>query len=98
MENPTRWLASEYLNLLQVETTRRSYASALKGFFSFIYDTDIPSKNNTKIVDELSSRYLSEDREYDKDAAAYFRSMSNYAPNTRALKFSVFKSWLEVNP
>jgi integrase/FtsZ-binding cell division protein ZapB len=99
-QTDTEWTVYEYLDILKSPATKRNYKISLNQFIAFLYpETEIPkdSEEASKIIDKLSLEYLTQDRDYSKDAAAYYGSLAKYAPKTQILKFGTIKSWLEIN-
>jgi len=90
------WSVSEYINLLQTQSTKNNYYVHLKQFFEHINSETIPRGGHEKL-DSLSLRYWSEERDPERDIASFYNSLKGYAPKSKSLKLGAVKAYYEVN-
>jgi len=83
---------SDFLAQYQHENTREAYRSSLKRFFRMIY----PDSEGISL-DDLSLRYLGEDRDYRHDMLLFRENLSRSAPLTSFQRMTAIRIFLEEN-
>jgi integrase len=81
---------SQFLRQYESEATRKNYFVALKQFFKLMY----PGGGD---LDELSERYLREDRDYRDDLLRFKESMKGRAPSSKTVKIYAVRAYLSDN-
>ena len=83
---------SDFLAQYQHENTREAYRSSLKRFFRLTY----PDSEGISL-DDLSLRYLGEDRDYRHDMLLFRENLSRSAPLTAFQRMTAIRIFLEEN-
>jgi integrase len=81
---------SQFLRQYDSDSTRKNYRVSLKQFLTLMY----PKGGD---LDELSERYLNEDRDYREDLLNFRESLKNKAPMTKAARFNTIRTFLDDN-
>ncbi len=81
---------TQFLRQYDSSNTRASYLTGLKQFFRLMY----PDGGE---IDELSQRYLAEDRDYREDMQNFKDVLEGKAPKTRQSRFNVVWTFLNDN-
>ena len=94
----TIWSASEFLDSLATESTRASYKTGLKQFFTYVSGENLPSRNYEARLDELSMEYFTGESDFEKDYVSYQNEIKEkYAPKTLELRMLAVRGLFEFN-
>ena len=81
---------TQFLRQYDSNSTKKNYRVSLKQFFQVMY----PKGGD---LDELSTRYINEDRDHRQDLLNFKESLKNKAPMTKAARFNVVRTFLDDN-
>jgi len=81
---------SEFLQLYSKNSTKQVYKAGLKHFFNAVY-------GKSENLDELSEKYLSDERNYFEDLLKFVSYLRNRPPITARAYVSGVKEWLAMN-
>jgi integrase len=82
---------SEFLAMYNSKSTRTNYRMGLKQFFRLMYP------HARQSIDELSERYLAEDRDYRDDMLKLKASLEGKAPKTMKSRFNAVRVFFDYN-
>ncbi|MCW4041885.1 MAG: tyrosine-type recombinase/integrase [Candidatus Bathyarchaeota archaeon] len=87
---------SAFLNLYTSDSTVKTYKYALYNFFTFIYPDvkDTSQSQRVTVMDQLSDRYITEERDYEADIQGYLKNISPKPPKTVKLYLAAVKNFL----
>ena len=93
------WSIDEFLDQYYSRNTRTNYFAALKQFFMLIYPElrGLKGKALRSRLNELSVRYVQEDRDFRKDLILFRKYLSGKSPNTLNQRITMVKRFLEDN-
>lgn len=94
----TTWDATEFLDTLATEATRRNYRSGLKLYFTITTGEELPARNYEPQLNTIAQEYLKNDPDYEKDFVKFHTELKKkYAPKTIGLRLLPIRGLLEIN-
>jgi integrase len=85
---------TNFLNQYSKANTRRGYQTAVRAFFSFIYNEKRGKEVSMDVFEDLADRYFLETRDYADDVISFVASLNTSPPKTARVYVAGVKEFL----